>query len=153
EAYGPADPTWREVQEVLHEELGRLSERYRTPLTLCYLQGRSLADAAVVLGLAVSTLKVRLERGRAILRARLVRRGLGPAAVVLAAAWPAAAPAGLPVGLADATTNAALSLGTVPAAAGMVSAKIIALAEGVQHALLIARWKVTAVVLVVAAVA
>jgi hypothetical protein len=33
---------------------------------------------------------LRLERGRAVLRARLLRRGLGPVAAVLASAWPAA---------------------------------------------------------------
>ena len=87
----PDDLTWREVRQVVHEELDGLSDRYRGPLVLCYLEGRTLDQAAGQLGLAKGTLKVRLERARAVLRARLVRRGLGSAAVLLASAWPAAA--------------------------------------------------------------
>src|SRR5262245_59654484 len=108
EAAPPGDMTWREVQRVIHEELGQLSERHRGPLALCYLQGRTLDQAAAQLGLAKSTLKVRLERARAVLRARLVRRGLGPPAVLLAAAWPAAGE--VPAGLAGSTAAAALGV-------------------------------------------
>src|SRR5262245_20684088 len=60
--------TWREVRGVLHEELGRLPERYQAPLVLCYLQARSQDEAALALGLPKGTLKGRLERGRALLR-------------------------------------------------------------------------------------
>jgi RNA polymerase sigma factor (sigma-70 family) len=84
------DLPWREVREVLHEELAKLSERYRLPLVVCYLESRTQEEAAAELGMAGSTLKERLERGRSLLRARLVRRGLGPGAVALAAAWPIA---------------------------------------------------------------
>src|SRR5581483_5648367 len=42
------------------------------------------------LSLAKSTLREHLERGQALLRSRLLRRGLGPAALLVAAAWPAA---------------------------------------------------------------
>src|SRR5262249_8569229 len=45
------DATWREVQAVVHEELNRLSERYRAPLVLCYLQGLTQDAAADCLGL------------------------------------------------------------------------------------------------------
>src|SRR5262249_18170160 len=84
------DFTWREVRQVLHEELSGLAERYRAPLVLCYLEGQTQDGAAAQLGLAKGTLKGRLERGRALLRARLVRRGLGPAALLAASGWPAA---------------------------------------------------------------
>src|SRR5262245_11883522 len=86
----PDDMAWGEVRRVIHEELDGLSERYRGPLTLCYLEGRTLDQAAAQLGLAKGTLRVRLERARAVLRARLVRRGLGPAAALITSAWPAA---------------------------------------------------------------
>src|SRR5262249_40236195 len=79
EAAPTDDLTWPEVLRALHEELGGLPERYQGPLTLYYLQGKTLDESAAQLGLAKSTLKTRLERGRSLLRARLVRRGLGPA--------------------------------------------------------------------------
>src|SRR5882672_10660136 len=67
----------------------RLSEGYRAPLVLCYLEGKTRDEAATLLGVSKATVDKRLERGRALLRVRLVRRGLGPVAV-LAAAWPPA---------------------------------------------------------------
>jgi len=59
--------------------------------------------------------KNRLERGRARLRARLVRRGLGPAAVLPPGAWPAAGSACVPTLLGVVTGKVASS---VMAAAG-----------------------------------
>src|SRR5262249_23889660 len=35
----PDDLTWREVRQVMHEELAGLDERYRVPLVVCYLEG------------------------------------------------------------------------------------------------------------------
>jgi len=85
----PDGLTWREIRRVVHEELGRLPERHRAALLLCYLQGKTQDEAAVELGLPKGTLKGHLERGRALLQARLVRRGLGPGVVLTLAAWPA----------------------------------------------------------------
>jgi RNA polymerase sigma factor (sigma-70 family) len=151
EASSPDEMTWPEVQQVLHEELSGLSERYRAPLTLHYLQAKTLDESAAQLGLAKSTLKARLERGRAILRARLVRRGLGPAGVLLAAAWPTAAEAVLPAVLLGSTTAAALTLAAGQRTSAAVSAPVAALTEGVLKAMRITRLKmITAVVTVLA---
>src|SRR5262249_17828150 len=62
ELSAPRDPTWGEVRQVLHEELSQLSERYRAPLVLCYLQGKTQGQAAAVLGTSEGTVKRRLER-------------------------------------------------------------------------------------------
>ncbi len=67
------EPSWREVRQVVHEELGGLPERLRAPLALCYLRGLTQDQAAAELGLPKGTLRGRLERGRALLRARLLR--------------------------------------------------------------------------------
>ena len=67
-----------------------LSERYRAVLVHCYLEGKTQEQVALLLRVSKATVKKRLERGRALLRARLVRCGLGPAAVLMACAWPAA---------------------------------------------------------------
>jgi cytochrome c peroxidase len=148
----PDDLTWREVREVLHEELIGLAERYRAPLVACYLEGKTQDEAAAQLGLARSTLKERLERGRSLLRARLVRRGLGPAAVLLATAWPSAtATAHLPATLTSSTIKAAgLYAAGQAAEKGVISAKVAALAEGVLKSMLLTKTKMAAVVLLVA---
>jgi RNA polymerase sigma factor (sigma-70 family) len=70
------DLSGRELREILHQELDRLPGQYRAPLVLCYLEGLTQDEAARHLGLSAATLKGRLTRGRALLRRRLVRRGL-----------------------------------------------------------------------------
>src|SRR5579871_894674 len=40
------DPSWREALGILHEELDRLPDKYRLPLMLCYLDGKTREDAA-----------------------------------------------------------------------------------------------------------
>lgn len=81
-----ADVSWRELQGALDEELQRLPERYRSPLILCYLDGRTRDEAAGRLGLTPAALHGRLERGRRLLGDRLTRRGLTLSAALTAAA-------------------------------------------------------------------
>jgi RNA polymerase sigma factor (sigma-70 family) len=150
----PDELTWREVRQVLHEELAALSERYRVPLVVCYLEGKTQDEAAAQLGLAKSTLKERLERGRSLLRARLVRRGLGPAAVLVATAWPSVtASACLPSTLVSSTIKAAsLFAAGQTAAAGVISPKAAALTEGVLKTVLLTKLQTATAVLLVVAV-
>src|SRR6266849_5161185 len=71
--------TGRELHEILDSELARLPEKYRAPLVLCYLEGATRDEAARQLGCPLGTLKSRVERGRELLRIRLVHRGLASA--------------------------------------------------------------------------
>src|SRR5438309_1160259 len=73
----------------LDDELHKLPEKNRQPLLLCYLEGLTQEEAAEQLGWPRGTLKRRLERGRELLKNRLVRRGLS-----LGAAAGAMLPAG-----------------------------------------------------------
>jgi RNA polymerase sigma-70 factor (ECF subfamily) len=66
----------RELSRVLHEELGRLPEKYRDPVLLCDIEGRTHKDAARHLGWPSGTMSRRLERARVLLRRRLLHRGL-----------------------------------------------------------------------------
>jgi RNA polymerase sigma factor (sigma-70 family) len=104
----PPGPTWREVRAALDDELARLPERYRGPLVLCYLEGRTRDEAARQLGWSLGTLRGRLERGRELLRARLVRRGLTLSAALGAGALLAeSAGAALPAAFVATVTQAA----------------------------------------------
>jgi hypothetical protein len=112
----------------VYEALHRISEGYRAPLVLCYLEGKTQDEAAIVLGVSKATVKKRMERGRALLTGRLVRRGLGPVAVLAAAAWPLATASAKPVPLlVSSTVKAATQIASGQAAAvGLVSTNVIA---------------------------
>ncbi|MCI0638756.1 MAG: sigma-70 family RNA polymerase sigma factor [Gemmataceae bacterium] len=139
--------SWLEVQRILHEELNGLSERYRAPLVACYLQGRAQDDAATLLGLTKGTLKRRLERGRALLRARLVRRGVGLAGVLVASAWPAViATAAAPSGLVHSTVKAGVLTATGQVATSVVSANVANLTEGALRTMIFTKTKALAVI-------
>jgi RNA polymerase sigma factor (sigma-70 family) len=74
--------------ELVHREIGRLAEKYRAPVVLCYLEGLTHDEAAVRLNWPVGTVRSRLARARDQLRDRLARRGLAaPAGLGSLAAW------------------------------------------------------------------
>jgi RNA polymerase sigma factor (sigma-70 family) len=72
-----------ELREVIVDELGRLPDDYKRPIVLCYLDGLTHQEAARRLDWPVGTVKVRLVRGRRILRERLERRRVSLGAALL----------------------------------------------------------------------
>jgi RNA polymerase sigma factor (sigma-70 family) len=72
----PEELAWKEMLGILDHELGQLSDRYRAPLVLCYLEGRTQDEAARQLGWSLNTLRRRLAQGRRLLEARLRGRGV-----------------------------------------------------------------------------
>ena len=75
-----AEPTDRleqqEIRRVLYEELQRLPAKFRVPLTLCYLEGRTHADAASAIGMPRGSMAKRIAEALDVLRERMIVRGL-----------------------------------------------------------------------------
>ncbi len=143
-----------DLGSALHQEVGRLPGRFREPVVLCYLEGRSCEEAAEALAVPVGTVKSRLATARGRLRDRLTRRGLAPSAAgavatLLAAEGASASAAPLPGLSVETTTEAALRFSKVPAMAGsgMVPDRALALAKGVLRAMMMNKLKVAAVAL------
>lgn len=76
----------QESAAILHEELSQLPEKHRSPLVLCYLEGKTHQEAARKLGWPSGTMSRRVGRALELLRTRLTRRGIGLPAAALAVA-------------------------------------------------------------------
>jgi RNA polymerase sigma factor (sigma-70 family) len=151
-AWPPAQPdvastNWDEVQAILDEELGRLPERYRAPLLLCYWEGITRDEAAAQLGLSTGKLHGLLERGRTLLRERLTRRGLTlPAALCASLLAAATTNAALAPTLVVASTKAALRLAAGEALSpSLVSGQVMTLTKEVLGTMFLTKLKVAAV--------
>ena len=58
----------RDLKETLDKYLDKLSAKYREPLVLYYIDEMSYQDIAEVLEIPVSTVGVRLKRGKTMLK-------------------------------------------------------------------------------------
>ena len=81
-----SDVERHELRRLIDEEIGRLPEKYRRPVVLCYLEGQTHEQAARRLQCTEGVVRGRLDRARERLKSRLTRRGVAPAAGLIASA-------------------------------------------------------------------
>jgi len=123
---------------VLDEEIDSLPARQRMAFVLCCLEGKTGVEAARLLGCRPGTVSSRLTRARERLRSRLIRRGLAPAAALVAGLGQEAFAAPLP----SALVGTALKL-----VVGAPSPEMLSHVEGVLRAMFLSKLK-TATLLV-----
>jgi RNA polymerase sigma factor (sigma-70 family) len=144
-------PTQRDLYTIVDEEIERLPAHYRLALVLCCLEGKSQEEAARLLSCPRGTLSSWLTRGRERLRLRLLRRGIIVSTTGLTAALTpdTLASGGMVSRIGPLMAVAgAVAGGGVPT--GLMSARSIALAQGVLRMMLMTKVKiVTAVSLAV----
>ena len=139
----------------LHEEIDRLPAKYRRPIILCYLQSKTQTEAAAALGWPLGTVQIRLHRGRALLKSRIVRGDAGrnePSKTALLGLM--AMPAGIPdVRWRMETSRAAVRFSRGLGTSGLVEPEVVRLAESTLTGLLMAPMKAIGLLIFVAIVA
>jgi RNA polymerase sigma factor (sigma-70 family) len=137
-----------DLAALVHEEVGRLPDKYRSPVVLCYLEGRTNEEAANLLHWPVGTVKTRLTRARELLHSRLARHGVALSAGLVAVNTASA----LPAGLVEVTAKAGLCFAAGNAAAGgLASAQAVALTKGALRTMFLTKLKTVAVLVLVLA--
>ncbi len=130
---------------VLDQELSRLPAKYRAPLVLCYLRGRTHDQAASELCCPVGTVRSRMARGRDLLKRRLTGRGCAPNAALFGLGLDEPSrllTAALPERLVAVTVDAAIGTGsTHTIEAGAALAPALALTQGVVTSMKFAQLK------------
>ena len=139
--------------EIIHDEIARLPDSFRGPIVLCCLEGLSYDLAVRQLGLKEPALRGRLHRARKQLEARLNKRGITTGIFASASEKVRLNLSPLPSSLVESTIQFSIRwssvTGLLPAA--VIPAAISGLAEGVARTMLLQTFKVSGVVVLVAA--
>ncbi len=144
----------QELGLLLDRELSQLPDKYRLPIVLCDLEGRTRRAVARQLGLPDGTLSNHLATGRRMLARRLTRAGLAVAGGVASALFMEnSAPACVPAPLLSTTVKAATLVAAGKPATQIVSVTVAALLKGELKSMLLTRLKLAVGVLLMVSLA
>jgi hypothetical protein len=144
----PEMDLWHDLQPLLDQELSRLPDKYRVPLVLCDLEGKTRKEVAGQLKIPEGTLSSRLTTARRMLAKRLARHGLAVSGGALAVALSQKAALGcVPTSVVSSTIKAASLFAAGDATAGIISVKVAALTQGVLKTMFVTKLKMVTVVL------
>ena len=131
--------------------MSRLPDKYRTPIILCELMGKTKKQAAEELRCPEGTISSRLARGREMLRKRLSRYGAALAVGAGVALLEGTTVHAVPISLYGSTLKAAALVlnGNITAAAGL-SPNVAKLLNGVLKSMLLSKLKPAGLVLILA---
>jgi RNA polymerase sigma factor (sigma-70 family) len=149
-AEAPRD-AWADLRPVLDQELDQLPDKYRAVMVLCDLEGKTRKEAARELGWPEGTVASRLATARSMLAKRLTGYGLSVSGGGLATMLCQNASAGVPSSVMVSTIKVGSLLAARGAAAGAISVKITALADGVLKTMLLTKLKIATVFILVVA--
>jgi RNA polymerase sigma factor (sigma-70 family) len=146
----PADAAPGEHNEWLarlDDELRRLPQKYRLPVMLCDLECKTRRETADQLGWPEGTVAGRLARGRALLAKRLLRGAQLVAGALPGLVAASTAEAAIRPETVDALVCAAARVVAGSGPSGVLSAKTLALAQGVIRAMFWNKLKTGALLL------
>jgi RNA polymerase sigma factor (sigma-70 family) len=146
-----SDHSWSDFHAALDEELQRLPERYRAPLVLCYLEGKTRDEAAQTLGITVGALHGLVNRGRSLLRRRLTGRGLTLSGVMFAAALTETVGRTAPVA-AMAVRSARLAVAALRGETTDAAPQVLSLVQEATHAMFMTKLKIGAALFLAAGI-
>ena len=145
-----------DLRHAIEEALDHLPETHRAAVVLCHLHGLTHEEAADRLNCPVGTIRSRLARGRALLRVRLDRAGLGPNTRALHPGNRSegdGAPPFVAAHLIETTAHAAARLAAGLPLAETVSARIAGIVAGVTRSMMFSKLATTLSLLIVAGLA
>lgn len=153
----PETPCEREQSELfsaIDQELQTLGDRYRLPILLCDLEGKTIQEAMQQLGWPQGTVAGRLFRGRKLLGKRLASRGLAYSSASLALIGSReCVTAGVPIALLTSTVKFSLLMSTGETLFGEgVSPNVLNLFQGAINMMMISKLKTATVTICVVAI-